>query len=494
MKRYIIALDEGTTSARAAIFDLEEHAFIKIVNAPFDQIYPQAGWVEHDLNQLYAAQIAALNDAVILSGINPSEILSIAITNQRETVAAWNSDTGKPVCNAIVWQCRRTADACDELKKNGYDEIIVQKTGLLPDAYFSATKIQWIIKNVPEAKKLLDEGKLRVGTIDSYLIWRLTNGKSFVTDYTNASRTMLFNIHSLSWDDELLALFGVPKEILPKVIACDEIAGTTTVLGKEIPVCGVAGDQQAALFGQGCFTEGSAKNTYGTGCFLLMNTGSKPITSKEGLLTTVGFVLKDRVNYALEGSIFNAGSAVQWLRDEMQILKKASDSERYSNTVPDTGGVYVVPAFTGLGAPYWDMDARGTIVGITRGTNKYHIVRAVIESMAYSTVDVLNAMKKDGGLSLSVLSCDGGASGNNFLMQFQADMLNVSTIRPKCVESTALGAVYLSALGMGAFKSVDDITSCIKRDRVFTPSMSEEDRIQKYAGWKEAVKRSLHWA
>lgn len=493
MKRYIVALDEGTTSARAAVYDVQQNRILKVVNQPFRQIYPQAGWVEHDINELYAAQIKALNEAVILSGARPAEIISIGITNQRESVVLWDEQSGEPVCNAIVWQCRRTADVCRRLRADGYSDWIHERTGLIPDAYFSATKIAWILRHCGCAGELLQKGRLRAGTIDTYLVWRLTEGRRFVTDATNASRTMLYNIHTMEWDEELLRLFGVPREILPEVIDSDACAGETNVLGCMIPIFGIAGDQQAALFGQCCFEAGKAKNTYGTGCFLLMNIGSEPAVSEKNLLTTVAYRAGGRTAYALEGSVFNAGSAVQWLRDELGVIERAEDTEQLALSVPDTGGVYVVPAFTGLGAPYWDMNARGTIVGITRGTGRAHLTRAVLEAMAYSTLDIAREMSAGCRLPMIELSCDGGGSNNDFVMQFQADLLRCRLVRPVCTEVTALGAVYLSGLGAGVFRDLEQIAALKKEESVFAPRMDESESRRLYRGWKQAVERSLNW-
>lgn len=493
MKRYLVALDEGTTSARAAVYDVQSNRILRVVNQPFRQIYPQAGWVEHDINELYAAQIKALNEAVILAGIRPGEIISLGITNQRESVVLWDDRTGEPLCNAIVWQCRRTADACRRLRSEGYGEMIQARTGLIPDAYFSATKIAWILRHCAGAGELLKARHLKAGTIDTYLVWRLTDGRQHVTDVTNASRTMLYNIHTMDWDAELLRLFGIPREILPAVIDSDGSAGETNVLGCTIPIFGIAGDQQAAMFGQCCFQPGMAKNTYGTGCFLLMNIGEKPAVCEKNLLTTVAYRAGGRTAYALEGSVFNAGSAVQWLRDELQIIGSAEDTQRLALSVPDTGGVYVVPAFTGLGAPYWDMNARGTIVGITRGTGRAHLTRAVLEAMAYSTLDIAREMSAGCRTPVIELSCDGGGSNNDFIMQFQADMLRCSIVRPACTEVTALGAIYLSGLGSGVFKNLEEISALKNEESVFVPRMEEGERERLYRGWRRAVERSLNW-
>ncbi len=494
MKRYIVALDEGTTSARAVVFDTKLRAITSIANQEFTQIYPQTGWVEHDPLEIWKAQLTSLQQAVAYAGIEPEEIYGIGITNQRETVVMWDRKTGKPVANAIVWQCRRTAEACEKLKKEGLVDFIRERTGLVVDAYFSATKIAWLLEHYPETQDLIKEGRLCVGTIDTFLIWNLTKGESFVTDATNASRTMLFNIFTGDWDDELLELFHIPREILPRVVSSSEIVGYTRLLGASVPVCGIAGDQQAALFGQACFRKGSAKNTYGTGCFILMNVGDEPVLSENNLITTVAWKIGDKMTYALEGSIFNAGSTIQWARDEMKLIKNAAESEKFATKVSGTDGVYVVPAFTGMGAPYWNMEARGTIVGITRGTNRYHVVRACLEAMAYSTRDILLEMQKDCGFTLAQLKCDGGASNNNFLMQFQSDILDCEINRPCITETTALGAVYLAGLASGAYNSLDEIAESWSCDRVFLPSMEEDVREKLYAGWRKAVSRSLDWA
>ncbi|MCX4366433.1 MAG: glycerol kinase GlpK [Clostridia bacterium] len=486
-KKYIIALDEGTTSARALVYDVESERIVGVVNKPFRQIYPRAGWVEHDPDEIWSEQLAALLEVKTLLEINFNDVYALGITNQRETVVVWNKETGEPVYNAIVWQCRRTSEYCSSLIDAGYSGMIKEKTGLKIDAYFSATKIKWILDNVDGARKLADEGKLCAGTIDTFLIWKLTAGEKFVTDYSNASRTLLFNIHTLKWDEELLRLFGIPESMLPKVVDSSSNIGKTAIFGDEIVIGGIVGDQQSALFGQACFEEGMAKNTYGTGCFMLLNTGKKYIPTKE-LLTTIAWGIDGNVTYALEGSIFNAGSVVQWMRDEVKLIEKASDTEEMCLSVPDTDGVYFVPAFTGLGAPYWNMDARGTLIGITRGINKNHIVRAGMESMAYNTKAIFGRMLEESGITLKELRCDGGVSKDNFLMQFQADMLGCSTNRQQSTECTAMGAVYLAGLATGAFSSLEEISNKVTLIKRFTPSMPKDEVERRYNGWKKAVK------
>ena len=488
-KRYIIALDEGTTSARALVYDVYKNEIVKIVNKPLKSIFPNPGWVEQNLNEIFAAQSSALSEAVILSGIKPDEIFSIGITNQRETVALWDSKTGEACCNAVVWQCRRTAKICEKLQKKGYGTLIREKTGLKIDAYFSASKIRWMLDNSDKAQEVLKKGTLKAGTIDSYLIWRLTG--NHYTDVTNASRTMLLNIKTLEWDKELLKLFDIPCDILPKVLDCDSVFGETLFLGKPVLLSGVLGDQQAALFGQGCVNIGEGKNTYGTGCFMLMNTGDNIVYSDNGLLATVAWRAFGNTKYALEGSVFNAGSSVSWLKNNLNLIKKSSDTQELAESVKDTGGVYLVPAFTGLGAPYWDMEVKGAISGITLSTTKAHIVRAVLESIAYSSKDVFNCMEKDSNISLSELKVDGGASTNDFLMQFQSDILNIPLLRPKCIESTAMGAIYMSGLKSGAFSGLNDIIARIEYDKEFKPVMDENMRQEKYRGWIKAVKNAL---
>lgn len=490
-KSYILSLDEGTTSARALLYDTKDKKIVSIAAQEFKQIYPNPGWVEHDAQEIWHAQLTSMQQAVAYADVDADEIYGVGITNQRETVVMWDSETGRPIHNAICWQCRRTTDYCEKLKEKHLD-FIRERTGLVVDAYFSGSKIRWLLDNVPESRELLSLGRLRVGTIDTFLIWKLTDGESFVTDSTNASRTMLYNIKTNDWDDELLALLDIPREILPTIVPSSGIVGHTLLLGKPVPIAGIAGDQQAALFGQACFDVGMAKNTYGTGCFILMNIGNEFKLSEDNLVTTVAWNLDGKLTYAYEGSIFNAGSSVQWLRDELLLIKNASDTERYALRVPDTNGVYFVPAFTGLGAPYWDMNARGTVCGLTRGTNKHHFVRAVLESMAYSTYDVVHAMEKDVG-KIKILRVDGGASNNNFLMQFQADILNVKIERPIITETTGLGAAYLAGLATGAYKNLDDIVKNVSVGREFTPDMDKATAEQKLNGWHKAVKRSLDW-
>ncbi|MEG2787539.1 MAG: glycerol kinase GlpK [Romboutsia sp.] len=495
-KKYIIALDQGTTSSRAILFD----KFGNIVSSAqkeFTQIYPKPSWVEHNPMEIWGSQSGVLREVLETSFIRPDEIAAIGITNQRETTIVWDKNTGKPIYNAIVWQCRRTADLCDRLKEKGLEPTIKQKTGLILDAYFSATKINWILENIDGAREKAENGELLFGTVDTWLIWNLTRGKVHVTDYSNASRTMLYNINELKWDEEILNELNIPKNMLPEVRPSSEVYGYTDeemLAGAQIPISGCAGDQQAALFGQTCFGKGSVKNTYGTGCFLLMNTGDKVVESKNGLLTTIAWGVDGKVNYALEGSIFVGGASIQWLRDELRLIYDSGQSEYYANQVNDTNGVYVVPAFTGLGAPYWDMYARGAIFGLTRGAKREHIVRATLESIAYQTKDVLNAMQEDSGMKLKCLRVDGGASANNFLMQFQSDILNVNIDRPKVIETTALGAAYLAGLSVGFYKSVDEIKEKWEINTEFIPTMDEKRRMILYKGWKRAVERSLLWA
>lgn len=494
-KKYIMALDRGTTSSRCIIFDKDGN-IIKVAQKEFKQIYPNPGWVEHDAMEIWGSQSGVMREAVDTAGINPEEIAAIGITNQRETTVVWDKNTGKPIYNAIVWQCRRTSEICDNLKEKGLTECIREKTGLIIDAYFSATKVKWILDNVEGARERAEKGELLFGTIDTWLIWKLTGGKVHVTDYSNASRTMMYNINTLEWDKDILKELDIPEIMLPEVKESSCIYGYTDsglFADIRIPISGCAGDQQSALFGQNCFEEGTAKNTYGTGCFLLMNTGEKPVKSENGLLTTISWGVDGKVEYALEGSIFMGGASIQWLRDELRMIKSAADSEKYAMRVEDTNGVYVVPAFTGLGAPYWDMYARGTIVGLTRGAKKEHLIRATLESIAYQTKDVLEAMQNDAKMELKALKVDGGASNNNFLMQFQSDILNVKIDRPKIVETTALGAAYLAGLAVGFFKSKEDIKKRWVCDREFTPKMNEETREKSYKGWKKAVERSLAW-
>lgn len=495
-KEYIMALDQGTTSSRAILFN-RQGEIIKIAQKEFTQIYPKGGWVEHDPMEIWGSQSGVMREVIETAGIAPSEIASIGITNQRETTVVWDKHTGKPIYNAIVWQCRRTSDICDDLKNRGLEDKIKEKTGLLIDAYFSATKVKWILDNVEGAREKAQNGELLFGTIDTWLIWNLTRGKVHVTDYSNASRTMMYNIKQLKWDEDILRELGIPKTMLPEVKPSSYVYGNTDeqmLAGARIPISGCAGDQQAALFGQTCFEEGTAKNTYGTGCFLLMNTGENLVKSKHGLLTTIAWGIDNKIEYALEGSIFMGGASIQWLRDELRMIKTAEDSEKYATRVLDTNGVYIVPAFTGLGAPYWDMYARGTMVGLTRGAKKEHIIRATLESIAYQTKDVLKAMEQDSNIKLKLLKVDGGASKNNFLMQFQSDILNVEIDRPKVVETTALGAAYLAGLSVGFYKSKDEITSKWAVDKRFKPGTDKEKIDKLYSGWSKAVSRALKWA
>ncbi len=493
-REYIMALDQGTTSSRAILFN-KHGDIIATAQKEFKQYYPKPGWVEHDPMEIWGTQSGVIREVMDRAAVRPEQIASIGITNQRETTVIWEKESGKPIYNAIVWQCRRTASICNELKDRGLGEYIRENTGLIVDAYFSATKIKWILDNVEGARKKANEGKLLFGTIDTWLIWNLTRGKVHATDYSNASRTMVYNIHSLEWDEFLLNELDIPRSLLPEVRPSSYLYGYTDAndFRGRIPITGVAGDQQAALFGQVCFYEGMAKNTYGTGCFMLMNTGEKAIKSNKGLLTTIAWGIDDKVYYALEGSIFVAGAVVQWLRDEMKIIRSADETEYLASKVPDTNGVYLVPAFVGIGAPYWDMYARGTIVGITRGTKVEHIVRASLESIAYETRDVLEAMEEDSGISLKALKVDGGAVVNNFLMQFQADILNVVVERPVTRETTALGVAYLSGLKVGYWNGLEDIVDNWKVDRVFIPEMDKDQRESLYRNWKRAVERSLSW-
>ncbi|HWT26601.1 MAG TPA: glycerol kinase GlpK [Mobilitalea sp.] len=494
MKQYVMALDQGTTSSRCIIFD-KQGKMKSVAQKEFTQIYPKPGWVEHDPMEIWSTQISVATEAMAKLGIHASEIASIGITNQRETTIVWNRKTGQPVHNAIVWQCRRTSDMIDELKAKGLEPYIKETTGLIPDAYFSGTKIKWILEHVPGAREEAKAGNLLFGTVDTWLIWNLTEGRTFVTDYTNASRTMLFDIKKLTWDEKLLQELDIPSCMLPEVKPSSCIYGYSdrSLFGEEIPIAGAAGDQQAALFGQCCFTKGEVKNTYGTGCFLLMNTGEEAIESKHGLLTTIAAGTGAKAEYALEGSVFVAGAAIQWLRDELQLIRTAAESEKYATQVPDTNGIYVVPAFAGLGAPYWDQYARGAIVGITRGCNQEHIIRATLESIAYQTYDVLKAMESDSNISLRSLKVDGGACANRFLMQFQSDILNTTVYRPECIETTALGAAYLSGLAVGFWKDKDEIKNNWALSETFEPNMSEEQRESLIKGWKKAVKRSFTW-
>ena len=494
MAQYIMALDAGTTSNRCILFDQEGRARAA-AQKEFPQIFPKPGWVEHDAREIWATQLGVAVEAMGKIGATAADIAAIGITNQRETTVVWDRATGEPVYNAIVWQCRRTSAYCDELKARGYAEAIRRKTGLVVDAYFSGPKIRWILDNVPGARRRAEAGELLFGTVETWLIWLLTGGRVHVTDYSNASRTMLFNINTLDWDEELLDLMDIPRSMLPTPVPSSQVYGETDpgFFGRSIPIAGAAGDQQAALFGQACFTPGQAKNTYGTGCFLLMNTGDKPVFSSSGLVTTVAWGLGSRVSYALEGSIFVAGAAIQWLRDEMRLIDSAADSEYHAGKVSDTAGCYVVPAFTGLGAPYWDQYARGAIVGLTRGVNKNHIIRATLESIAYQVSDVLEAMRADSGIALTSLKVDGGASSNNVLMQLQADILQVTVHRPVCVETTALGAAYLAGLAVGYWSSQEEIARNWAVDRTFLPAITTQERDKKLQGWKRAVTRAFDW-
>lgn len=495
MGKYIMALDQGTTSSRCILFNKRGEA-CSVAQKEFEQIFPQPGWVEHDPMDIWASQIGVAAEAMSKLGASAEDIAAIGITNQRETTIVWEKATGKPVYPAIVWQCRRTADMVDALKAEGFGETIRKKTGLIPDAYFSATKLKWILDHVDGARERARKGELLFGTVDTWLIWNLTNKKAHVTDYTNASRTMLFDIHKQEWDREILERLDIPEEMLPKVCPSSQVYGYTeeSILGAGIPIAGAAGDQQAALFGQCCFAEGEVKNTYGTGCFLLMNTGKRAVESKSGLLTTIAASANGEIQYALEGSVFVAGAVIQWLRDELRMIKTAAQTEEYCLAVADTGGVYVVPAFTGLGAPYWDPYARGTIVGLTRGTSKEHLIRASVESLAYQVADVIEAMEKDAGIRLKTLKVDGGACANNFLMQFQADILNTQVARPECIETTALGAAYLAGLATGYWKDPKDVCENWALQRTFSPQMGPEQRERLLFGWKKAVRRSFGWS
>ncbi len=495
MAKYVMALDAGTTSNRCILFD-KRGSVCSSAQREFTQYFPRPGWVEHDADEIWASQLGVAVEAMNKIGASAEDIAAIGITNQRETVIVWNKRTGEPVYHAIVWQCRRTSGYCDSLKTKGLTEKFRDKTGLVIDAYFSGTKIRWILDNVPTARKQAEKGELLFGTVETWLIWKLTKGKVHVTDYSNASRTMLFNINSLEWDEEILKELDIPRSMLPEVRPSSCFYGETdpSFFGGAIPIAGAAGDQQAALFGQTCFLPGEAKNTYGTGCFLLMNTGETPVFSKNGLVTTIAWGLEGKVTYALEGSIFVAGAAIQWLRDEMRLIDSAADSAYMAQKVPDTNGCYVVPAFTGLGAPHWDQYARGTIVGITRGVNKYHIIRATLESLAYQVNDVLTAMKADSGIELAALKADGGASANDFLMQVQADIINAPVRRPACVETTAAGAAYLAGLAVGYWTDKNDVIENQIIERTFEPSITPEDREIRIRGWNKAVKYSFGWA
>ena len=494
MSKYIMAFDQGTTSSRCIIYDKKGNV-VSSAQKEITQIYPQNGWVEHDATEIWATQIGVANEAMVKINAIYEDIDALGITNQRETTVVWDKKTGEPVYNAIVWQCRRTAEYCDELVSRGLTEKIREKTGLLIDAYFSGTKLKWILDNVPDARKRAENGELLFGTIETWLIWKLTGGRVYITDYSNASRTMLFNINEAKWDDEILQILDIPKCMLPEPRPSSEIYGESEahILGGPIKIAGAAGDQQAALFGQACFESGSAKNTYGTGCFLLMNTGEKPVFSENGLLTTIAWGIDDKIYYALEGSVFVAGASIQWLRDELRIIDSAPQSEEFANTVKDSGGVYVVPAFVGLGAPHWDPYARGTILGLTRGSNRYHIVRATLESIAYQTADLIGAMEQAAGIKITSLKVDGGAAANNFLMQFQSDIINKEVRRPVSIETTSLGAAYLAGLAVGYFSSIEDIKDNWQVDKVYNSKMDEKKRAELIAGWQKAVGRALKW-
>ncbi|EEY45947.1 glycerol kinase GlpK [Vibrio mimicus] len=495
-QKYIVALDQGTTSSRAVVLDHDAN-IVSVSQREFTQIYPQAGWVEHDPLEIYATQSSTLVEALGKAGIRSDQVAAIGITNQRETTVVWNKETGKPVYNAIVWQCRRTAPICEELKARGLESYIRDNTGLVLDPYFSGTKIKWILDNVEGAREQAEAGELLFGTVDTWLVWKMTQGRVHVTDYTNASRTMLFNINTLQWDEKILAEFNIPLSMMPEVKKSSEVYGQTNIGGKggtRIPIAGIAGDQQAALYGQMCVQAGQAKNTYGTGCFLLMNTGQEKVTSHNGLLTTLACGPRGEPAYALEGAVFMGGASIQWLRDELKLISDARDSEYFATKVDTSNGVYVVPAFTGLGAPYWDAYARGTIVGLTRGVNSNHIIRATLESIAYQTRDVLDAMQADSGIKLSALRVDGGAVANNFLMQFQADVLDTEVHRPKVTEVTALGAAYLAGLAVGFWDGLEELQGKAEIDRSFAPHHDEEKRQRRYKGWKRAVKCAQAWA
>lgn len=492
MHRFILALDQGTTSSRAILFDKSQN-IVGIAQKEYTQFYPRKGWVEHDPQEIYSSQYAVMMEVIAQTGVNIDEIASIGITNQRETTIVWDKNTGRAVYNAIVWQCRRTSEIINQVVADGYEEYIRNTTGLVPDAYFSASKIKWILDNVPGAREKANNGDLLFGTVDTWLIWKLTVGKVHITDYTNACRTMLYDINNLCWDQKLLDLFDIPATMLPKVCNSSEVYGTTIIQGCEVPIAGIAGDQQAALFGQCCFNPGDAKNTYGTGCFLLMNTGVDIVKSKNGLVTTIAVGIDGKVQYALEGSVFIGGAVVQWLRDELHLITEASDTEYFARKVKDNAGVYVVPAFTGLGAPYWDMYARGAILGLTRGAGRNHIIRASLEAIAYQTADILHAMENDTGKSLTTLNVDGGASANNFLMQFQADIVGRNIQRPVIRETTAMGAAYLAGLATGFWKDLDEIKSARCIDQKFIPTMAEAQRDRLLRGWHKAVSRAKQW-
>ena len=495
MPKYMMALDSGTTSNRCILFD-RAGRIVSVAQREFTQYFPQHGWVEHDANEIWATLLGVAVEAMQMAGAAAADIAAIGITNQRETTIVWDKATGEPVHHAIVWQCRRTSEYCDELRARGLTARFREKTGLVLDAYFSATKLHWLLENVPGVRERAAKGELLFGTVETWLIWKLTGGRAHVTDYSNASRTMLFNINTLDWDEEILAELNIPRSMLPKPLPSSGLFGTTdtSLLGGEIPIAGAAGGQQAALFGQTCFQPGEAKNTYGTGCFLLMNTGEKPVFSQNGLVTTIAWGLGEKVTYALEGSIFVAGAAIQWLRDEMKLIANAAESEAVAQEVTDTNGCYVVPAFTGLGAPYWDQYARGAIVGLTRGCNRAHIVRATLDSLTYQTYDVLNAMRADSGIALASLKVDGGASANNYLMQTQADVIGAPVLRPTCVESTAMGAAYLAGLAVGFWRDQAEIRKIWAVDRTFEPKLDAKSRDARLHGWHRAVQRAFDWA
>jgi glycerol kinase len=493
MSKYVLSLDQGTTSSRAVLFD-DKQRIVAIAQKEFSQLYPREGWVEHDPMEIYSSQIAVMMETVAQSGVSVKDIAAIGITNQRETTIVWEKETGKPVYNAIVWQCRRTADIIERLTSSGLTDTIRNATGLIPDAYFSGSKIAWILDNVEGAREKASRGELLFGTVDTWLLWKMTDGKVFVTDYTNASRTMLFNIHNLDWDDGLLTVLDIPRVMLPEVRCSSEVYGHTVVQGVDVPIAGIAGDQQAALFGQCCFDKGEVKNTYGTGCFLLMNTGDEAFDSKNGLITTIAAGIGNKPPYALEGSVFSGGSVVQWLRDGLRLIKESGEVEHHAAGVENAGGVYLVPAFTGLGSPHWDMYARGCIVGITRGTTREHIMRAALESIAFQSYDMIQAMESDTGLAIAQLRADGGASVNNLLMQFQADISGKRVCRPSVSESTALGAAYLAGLAVGVWKSTDELKQLWSCEKTFEPKMDEQKRAALLNGWSKAVGRSLNWA
>ncbi len=492
--KYIMALDQGTTSSRCILFDKSGN-ICALANKEFRQIFPQPGWVEHDAKEIWETTREVARAAMAKLGVEAADIVAIGITNQRETTVIWDRETGEPIANAIVWQCRRTSDIIDALVAAGHADTIREKTGLVPDAYFSGSKIKWLLDNVPGARRRAEAGKLLFGTIDSWLVWKLTGGRVHVTDYTNASRTMVFNIHTLEWDKDLLKLLDIPASMLPEVKPSSCVYGRTDfeVFGGEIPIAGAAGDQQCALFGQCCFEPGTMKNTYGTGCFLLMNTGTEPVASRNGLVTTIAASAGDEVQYALEGSIFVAGAAIQWLRDELGVLSSAGESQQYAEKVPDTAGGYVVPAFTGIGAPYWNQRARGCVVGLTRGFSRAHLVRATLESLAYQTHDIVRAMERDAGIPIAELKADGGACANDFLMQFQSDIVGCDVYRPRCIETTALGAAYLAGLAVGYWDGLEDVWNNWAVDKIFTPEMDETKRRGLLHGWEKAVRCALLW-